>query len=54
MAFIAAYEGDIPGASAVECGNYLDHNLEKAKAYAKDMQRVLEGYTVPKLSYQRS
>ena len=54
MAFIAAYEGDIPGTSAVECGNYLDHNLEKAKAYAKDMQRVLEGYTVPKLSYQRS
>ena len=34
MAFIAAYEGEIPGASAIECGNYREHNLDKAKAYA--------------------
>ena len=31
MEFIAAYEGDIPGASAVQCGNYLDLNLPMAK-----------------------
>ena len=26
--FIAAYEGEIPGASAKECGNYRDLSLE--------------------------
>ena len=35
MEFIAAYEGDIPGASAVQCGNYLDLNLPMAKWHAK-------------------
>jgi len=34
MEFIAAYEGDIPGASAVQCGNYLDLNLPMAKYHA--------------------
>ncbi len=43
--FIADYEGDIPGVSAVECGNYRDHDLEKAKIDAEDMVKVLEGYT---------
>ena len=35
MEFIAAYEGEIPGASAVQCGNYLDLNLPMAKWHAK-------------------
>lgn len=43
--FIASYEGEIPGVSAVECGNYRDHDLEKAKLDAEDMVKVLEGYT---------
>lgn len=34
--FIANYEGDIPGQSAKECGNYLDHNLPMAKYHAND------------------
>ena len=34
MEFIAAYEGAIPGASAVQCGNYLDLNLPMAKYHA--------------------
>ena len=33
--FIVAYEGDIPGAKADECGNYLEQNLSMAKYYAK-------------------
>ena len=33
--FIKDYEGEIPGASAVECGNYLDLNLDMAKYYCK-------------------
>ncbi len=31
--FIMSFEGDIPGASAVECGNYTQHDLEGAKKY---------------------
>ena len=29
--FARDYDGDIPGASPVECGNYLDQNLPMAK-----------------------
>ena len=33
--FIAGYEGDIPGADAKSCGNYLDQNLSMAKYEAR-------------------
>lgn len=33
--FITDFEGDIPGASAIECGNYLDMNLPMAKVVAQ-------------------
>lgn len=33
--YIRDYEGEIPGASSVECGNYLDMNLPMAKYRAK-------------------
>jgi len=29
--FIANYEGDVPGADPISCGNYLDQNLPMAK-----------------------
>ncbi len=32
--FIRDFEGDIPGASAIGCGNYLDMNLNMAKYLA--------------------
>ena len=39
--FIRNYEGDIPGASAKECGNYLDLNLAMAKYQAdKYLEKV--------------
>ena len=41
--FVAAFEGEIPGASAKDCGNYLDMNLSMAKYYAeKYIREVLE------------
>ncbi len=52
MAFIAAYEGEIPGSSKIECGNYLYHDLAGAKEIAADMVNVLCGWTVEKLRYQ--
>ena len=40
--FIKNFEGDIPGASAKDCGNYLDMNLPMAKYLAtKYLKNVL-------------
>lgn len=33
--FIIEFEGDIPGATPEQCGNYQDQNLSMAKYYAK-------------------
>jgi S-ribosylhomocysteine lyase len=33
--FIRDFQGEVPGASARDCGNYLDLNLEMAKYWAK-------------------
>lgn len=51
--FIVNYEGKIPGASAVECGNYLDLNLDMAKFYArKYINEVLNNFTKERYNYQ--
>ena len=50
--FIADYEGDVPGASAKDCGNYLDMNLPMAKYLAKKyLDEVLENISVERLIY---
>lgn len=51
FAFIAAFEGKIPGSERKECGNYLEHDLPGAKAVAEDMCQVLEHWTEPMLQY---
>ena len=51
MEYIASFAGSIPGATKTECGNYLDHDLEKAKEYASNMREVLKSYTVENLNY---
>ncbi len=43
--FIRDYEGVIPGATAKECGNYLEHDLAGAKAEAAGFLAVLQDYT---------
>ena len=40
--FIAEFEGEIPGSTRKECGNYLEHDLEGARAVARDMMEVLK------------
>lgn len=50
--FTAEFEGTIPGSTKIECGNYLEHDLEGAKAVAKDMMTVLEGYTPEMMIYE--
>jgi S-ribosylhomocysteine lyase len=53
MAFIATYDGPVPGATEKECGNYRDQDLEGARELATDMSRVLEGWTPEKLAYKK-
>ena len=33
--FVIAYEGEIPGATAIECGNFSEQNLDMAKYYIR-------------------
>ena len=50
--FILAYTGAIPGASARDCGNYLDLNLDMAKFYIqKYMTEVLQSFTIERQVY---
>ena len=51
IAFTAGYEGEIPGASAVECGNWLEHDLAGARQWAAAMVPVLANYPEEKLTY---
>ncbi len=51
FAFIADYEGEIPGVSAVECGNYRDHSLQGAKAEAAAFLPVISDWNTQKLTY---
>ena len=50
--FIRDYEGEIPGAAAKDCGNYLDMSLPMAKYVAKrHLEQVLYGITEDRLVY---
>ncbi|MEF9941291.1 MAG: S-ribosylhomocysteine lyase [Lachnospiraceae bacterium] len=50
--FIADYDQEIPGASAKDCGNYLDMNLPMARFLAKKyLNDVLNHITKEQLNY---
>lgn len=50
--FIRDFEGDVPGAAAKDCGNYLDMNLPMAKYLAdRYLREVLEGIGPERLVY---
>lgn len=51
MKFIGEFEGMIPGVSEIECGNYKEHDGEKAKIYGHDMYDVLSDWSVEKMEY---
>ncbi|MGI9256006.1 MAG: S-ribosylhomocysteine lyase [Salinispira sp.] len=45
--FMSMYEGEVPGAAAVECGNYLNHDLvmarwESEKFYREVLEHIAE------------
>ena len=49
--FIRDFFGEIPGASAKDCGNYLDMNLPMAQFYARRYVSVLETAAPETLRY---
>lgn len=50
--FMANFEGEVPGASARDCGNYLDMNLPMAKWEAKKyLDDTLYNLTIENLNY---
>ena len=52
MAFIRDFEGEIPGNKKEECGNYLDHDLQGAKALGADMVAALADWKEENLIYK--
>ena len=52
FAFISDFDGEVPGASAKDCGNYLDMNLPMAKYLAKKyLENVLTNISEAQLVY---
>ena len=52
FAFVAAFEGDVPGAAPQDCGNWLLHDLPMARWEArKYLEEVLENISEENMSY---
>ena len=49
--FIANYTGEVPGASAKDCGNYLDMNLPMAKYWGARYAQLLENAGADRFVY---
>ena len=49
--FIRDYRGEVPGASAKDCGNYLDMNLGMANLWGGRYAQLLESITPDRLTY---
>lgn len=51
--FIRDFTGEVPGACAKDCGNYLDMNLPMAKYYGARYAALLETITPDRLEYAK-
>ena len=51
FAFIESFDGEVPGVSAIECGNYRDHDLEGAKKEAAEQKEILKNWTTADMIY---
>ena len=47
----ADYTGEMPGKSPVECGNYINLNVDTGKAVCRWYANLIADWTVEKLSY---
>jgi len=51
FASIADFSGVVPGTTAAECGNYLEHDLDGAREEAKKFLPVISSWNEEKLKY---
>ena len=49
--FVRDFRGEVPGASARDCGNFLDMNLPMANYWGKRYSELLENITPDRLIY---
>lgn len=49
--FVAEFHGEVPGASAKDCGNYLDMNLPMANYWGRKYMNLLENIDASRLEY---
>ena len=47
----AKYDGEMPGKSAVECGNYINLDVELGKAVCAFYADLIRDWTEEKLAY---
>lgn len=47
----AEHEGEIPGTTAIECGNYKEHDKKGAEIALKEFYNLLNNYSINNLSY---
>ena len=52
FAAAAVFEGEMPGRSAIECGNYVNLDVVLGKAVCKFYRDLIADWTVEKLSYE--
>lgn len=48
---IASWQDEIPGTTAAECGNYLEHDLPTAQKYASNYLTIISQWDDTKLNY---
>lgn len=51
--FIADFQGEVPGASAKDCGNYLDMNLPMANYWGRKYSELLANADESRLVYPK-
>ena len=49
--FMSTYEGDIPGGSVEECGNFMDHDLQGCHRVSEEFLKVLMALSPEEMKY---
>lgn len=52
LKFISEYDGEIPGATEAECGNFREHNLTEARKQVLPLLNALKEYSTEMLQYE--
>ena len=53
FAAAAEFEGDMPGKSALECGNYVNLDVETGRNVCRFYRDLIRGWTLEQLAYDK-